>query len=429
MIIPAGVIIPFDGNHADIPSGFTRETKLDGKFPKGWGSSTAPDVSGGSDGHTHTSPSHTHTIASHSHLVVTSDAQNASWVGSANGNTPNQQHIHSENIAGVSAASISGATTFASGSSLPPFYEVIFIKPTSGALIPPKGMVYWNETADPIYQSLKVCDGENDTPNLTDKYLRGAAASGNAGGLGGVLNHTHAINHSHSAVSHTHSANMSSGANYSGQSDYGTGDGSSKSQPGHYHPIVLSSSSDTPGEYTGEAGSAETVEPPYKKTKIYKNISENGCPIPLKGIFIFIGDVANIPPNFVLCDGNNGTPDWRDKFIKITNTDDDIGDTGGSATHTHAASGSHGHTASSVHSHSVGSFGNAQGFTGGSPSGSSAIREHTHNVSSVGNATTTWNPVTVTADSSNNEPAFLTVAYIQLNKMISGGAHILSMMI
>jgi murein DD-endopeptidase MepM/ murein hydrolase activator NlpD len=37
--------------------------------------------------------------------------------------------------------------------------------------------------------------------------------------------------------------------------------------------------------------------------------------IPDGGIIMWSGSIAAIPPSFVLCDGTNGTPDLRDRFI------------------------------------------------------------------------------------------------------------------
>lgn len=48
------------------------------------------------------------------------------------------------------------------------------------------------------------------------------------------------------------------------------------------------------------------------------------------------GLLANIPSGWVLCDGANGTPDLRSKFIKGAAAGADPGATGGAATHTHA---------------------------------------------------------------------------------------------
>jgi len=60
-------------------------------------------------------------------------------------------------------------------------------------------------------------------------------------------------------------------------------------------------------------------------------------------IYLLQGSIANIPNGFVLCDGNNDTPDLRDKFIVGSGTTYNPGDTGGGDTHTHPFTGN-GHT-------------------------------------------------------------------------------------
>ena len=37
--------------------------------------------------------------------------------------------------------------------------------------------------------------------------------------------------------------------------------------------------------------------------------------VPTRFIAAWSGDIANIPPGWVLCDGNNGTPDLLDRFV------------------------------------------------------------------------------------------------------------------
>ena len=64
-MLSPNVIIPFDGNDGDIPTGFTREGNLDGKYPKGTASGTDPNVAGGNATHIHTG------TTSHSHAFLT----------------------------------------------------------------------------------------------------------------------------------------------------------------------------------------------------------------------------------------------------------------------------------------------------------------------------------------------------------------------
>ena len=83
-------------------------------------------------------------------------------------------------------------------------------------------------------------------------------------------------------------------------------------------------------------------------------------------IIIWSGNTDNIPNGFVLCDGQNSTPDLRNRFIVGAGTgsgsDYGPGDTGGSAdatlvshSHTFSGSSSHSHTVDS-HTHGDGSL-------------------------------------------------------------------------
>ena len=53
-----------------------------------------------------------------------------------------------------------------------------------------------------------------------------------------------------------------------------------------------------------------------------------------KGIIVmWSGSQSNIPSGWVLCDGNNGTPDLRNRFIVGAGSTYDVNSTGGEATH------------------------------------------------------------------------------------------------
>lgn len=47
------------------------------------------------------------------------------------------------------------------------------------------------------------------------------------------------------------------------------------------------------------------------------------------------GSIASIPAGFVLCNGANGTPDLRDRFIVGAGSTYTVDDTGGAVNHTH----------------------------------------------------------------------------------------------
>jgi microcystin-dependent protein len=75
-------------------------------------------------------------------------------------------------------------------------------------------------------------------------------------------------------------------------------------------------------------------------------------------ISLWYGSIGSVPTGWYLCDGTNGTPDLRDRFIVGAGTSYAVGATGGSANHTltTAEMPAHTHAATSVvtdtgHSH------------------------------------------------------------------------------
>jgi microcystin-dependent protein len=50
-------------------------------------------------------------------------------------------------------------------------------------------------------------------------------------------------------------------------------------------------------------------------------------------ITIWSGSIASIPSGWYLCDGNNSTPNLRDRFVVGAGSSYAVGDTGGEATH------------------------------------------------------------------------------------------------
>jgi microcystin-dependent protein len=98
--------------------------------------------------------------------------------------------------------------------------------------------------------------------------------------------------------------------------------------------------------------------------------------IPTGLISLWSGSVASIPSGWFLCDGSNGTPDLRNRFIVGAGSTYAVGATGGSAnatlvSHTHTFSGNTGAmNANQAHTHGVSDPGhNHQGGPGGAASG------------------------------------------------------------
>ena len=59
--------------------------------------------------------------------------------------------------------------------------------------------------------------------------------------------------------------------------------------------------------------------------------------VPIGGIIAYTGSLNALPLNYHLCDGTDGTPDLRDRFIVGAGSSYAVGATGGVTTHTHTA--------------------------------------------------------------------------------------------
>lgn len=420
-MISKNVIIPFDGNHASIPAGFTRETSLDGLFHKGAADATNPNTTGGNATHSHTSAAHSHTMANHTHTYTMNPAPQQVDDGSSTG-TPNpsadEVHYHTGTSGAASGGTLNDAATIGSASNNPPYYEVIFIKASKISFVPPGALLYRNDTEEPT--GFYFCDGDNGTPDLVGKYLRGAGTGANAGATGGSLVHTHSMNHTHSAVNHAHDAANSS-SNTNGQTTSGDSAGSGAADT-HYHLVSWFDTSVSAPAYSGTFDSGD-VEPAHVKLRVNKNMS-GVKKIGKKGdIALFLGNLADIPAGWVICDGDNDTPDLREKFVKI---DETPGATGGSNTHQHTGVGSHSHTASTTHSHSASIGTGSDGYTPSGNGHSKSTQNHAHSMGSVSSETAAWNAATIDTNSVDNQPQHRTVAYIMLKSVAFGGAGVLA---
>ena len=96
----------------------------------------------------------------------------------------------------------------------------------------------------------------------------------------------------------------------------------------------------------------------YLDKNIKISVSNNS--IPSGVIMLWSGLSSNIPEGYVLCDGNNGTPNLTDKFIIGAGSTYPVGETGGESVHiltidempSHSHSGTTGQNGS--HSHKIG---------------------------------------------------------------------------
>lgn len=182
------------------------------------------------------------------------------------------------------------------------------------------------------------------------------------------------------------------------------------------NPIVLDASGRVPNEiwlFTGYSYKfilknpddvlIQTLDNIYP---ILQNAPASAPAIPTGGIIIWSGSTGSIPSGWYLCDGTNGTPDLRDRFIIGAGSTYAVAATGGTAD---AVVVSHTHTITDPgHTHSIG--GTFQSY--GSPNISGVLTAIS--TSNTGSNTTgiTGTNSTGVSGTGANIPPYYALAYI-----------------
>lgn len=414
MAIAANLICIWPSTNASIPAGWTRETSLDAKYPKGAAAGTDPGGTGGALTHTHTTSSHVHTAA-HTHTVPDSGAGSGSTARDSGTIRPPVAHTHVSNPStGNPTASLTGATPSTDAiNNEPPFYTVIFVKSDGTPVgIPANAIALWNNAELP--ENWNLADGAGGRPNLANTYLKGAAAAGDSGTTGGgtthtghtVASHDHGTNfaHNHPDVTSSQTATAMVGGNISGSQ-------AATATQTHTHVLTINSqATDAITGNTDTTGSGNS-EPPYTKQSFIVN-GRGVEHLPKGAICLWINSLATIPTGWKLCDGTRGTPDLRSQFVKGSAALSENRNTGGTLTHNHTATG-HTHAVAS-HTHTV-TAANGAGSNETAGAVNCATTAHTHpSWSPTGAASFTSGSGTPTVDNqTDTQPPYYAVAYVQ----------------
>jgi len=423
--IPADVILIWSGSNATIPSGWSRETTLDSKFPKAWGDAVAPNETGGATTHLHSISTHSHSLTTHTHTYTLTQATGGTDDDNRISGTTTPQIIsYSHNHTGTtgnntaSTSGTSSATNTGTASNDPPNRAVIFIKAAAGAQLATNIVALYNSNTPPSNWS--------NVTELSGRYMKGAGTGADAdlSTDSGSSTNTHDLTHSHSAASHDHgTADSGTSANYSSVPKKASSWALCYT---HVHSVTPGSTSVSVTNYTSSQALSGTIEPAYA---ILQAIKKGASGIKAVGIIgLWLGSTASIPDGWVLCDGNNSTKDLRDKQIKIG---DPAGANGGANTHGHDA---YGHTHTQSHTHTIASIDHYGMSNGGDADNGSpyidALRytDHvTHAASTSSADTSVWATTNITFDTVSNEPAYRTAAYIEFQKEIGGGAFLFNL--
>jgi hypothetical protein len=418
--IPAELILGWPGTAASIPSGWSRVTALDGRYPRGATGTGAPVATGGATSHDHTTPSHSHTIGAHSHSLGGSTGSSNSSTTSARFNgasqpQADQPHTHSRpSSTGSRSAQASG--TAAPGTNdaanVPLTYEVIWISSDGAQTSYPTDALAW---------ATEAVSGWADDAASAGRFLKGAVAAGNGGASTGSSTHTHDVSgHGHNGFSHDHSISNTGLSNPSSSQEAGYGSSSPRWLPRHTHPmdVINADTGDLTFSGGGTTGSA-TIEPLHRRLKVLRN---TGGGIQTRIIGLYLGTVAALDPLLTLCDGAGGTPDMRSWFARDVGSGS-VNSTGGAATHTHSLP-SHTHSIPShVHDTSV-----EESNTGSyeRPSfgdlGDSPTTTHTHSSGNTSSATPSRSSSgSGTTGSADHTPPYREAHFVRLDGTISGG--------
>jgi len=159
------------------------------------------------------------------------------------------------------------APTALAGSNTTQIATTEFVQTAAAAAFPSGGIIIWSGSQAAIPSGWYLCDGNNSTPNLTDRFIVGAGNTYNVADTGGSANAT--------LVSHTHTATVT--------------------DPGHNHTWGRGLEGDDDGyggsnaEYTRAAGSDATVIQTATTGITVANSTEGSS-----------GTNANLPPYYAL---------------------------------------------------------------------------------------------------------------------------------
>lgn len=245
--------------------------------------------------------------------------------------------------------------------------------------VPPNGEIYWFGTASQL-----PADWEIDTYAF-DTFVLGTNTGQASNTKAGANSHKHTFSLKTGSVpNHTHGASSGSLGGTSNNVDFYPYGDYAVAGGGHGHSGDSGATGPSGGhDHTMNDTATTPVYPPYNRLYLIRATAIAACPV--GGIIMWNDNAADLPDGFAVCDGTNNTPDLRDQFIYIVNSDANLGSRGGTATHTHGnqntqAAGGHRHDGT-LHS------GNAPTATDGSGSqGVEVSTSHNHAITFMTNS-------------------------------------------
>lgn len=187
-------------------------------------------------------------------------------------------------------------------------------------------VVAWSGTEDNVPEGWSICNGENGTIDLLDKFVLGSGPNHAVGETGGGEEVTLTVEqmpkHSHTFYDYrqnTAAFTVNASGDYKTYASKSAASistaatvqsGSSEptpNMPPYYTLLYIQKTSATPTDYM----TAEEVMAAIQEA--IRNIPTGG--VPIKTLAIWSGSVDDIPIGWALCDGQDGRPDLRGRFV------------------------------------------------------------------------------------------------------------------
>jgi len=357
-----GTILLWNGDEGDLPSGWEVLSISKDKFVMGEISYEDYGNTGGAENHYHEYSNPTGNGGdNHTHAVtITSIETSDGWVDTQDikndiSITDYSDEFHSHSNPGssytlsppVHAHEIKDTETAVN---LPKYYRLYYILATENELKIPNGAIlWWDGDIGDIPEEYAQCNGYNSTPDLRDQYIYGADIDADVDNTGSG-SHTH-VNSDTESAQHRHKIYLVTGAQtVNAKANHGSG--TLVPTCDHTHTKSLYSLYSGAHTHSIPNTASAPIEPPYYKLHHIMATEEVAS---FDNKLIIGWSKSSIPSGWLLCDGNNGTPNLNDKFIRCANTDGDLGETGGSNTHQHTGNSNVGSDGAGVHSHSTSS--------------------------------------------------------------------------
>lgn len=278
-IVPAGGEILWYGSASSLPDKWEFDTATINAFVKAAGTGGASNTIQGSGSHSHTVPS-TSTFGDHTHSTQTgnvgSNSGTTNYYPTANANNAKHTHGHSGQSGTSGAGGAHSHTTSNTNSEIvyPPYRKLYWIRATEDASLPVGGIVMWDDAIANIAEEFSICNGNNGTPDMRDKFVMGEQSPNSPGGTGGSETHTHSNPNVDSGGAHTHSISSNLGGPSATEKAASTyEEGVNIASDSHSHSGSGTSDTDSAHNHTlGSTGSANHV-PLYIKLYFIMRVS------------------------------------------------------------------------------------------------------------------------------------------------------------